>query len=116
MLHQWIQFCTKVSITSFSYWENATEIGYYFTGEELLLRCETGGPGIISQTWHINGYPLSDENVGVVITDGGKRLLITTVDKRDSGEYTCLSKNEYGISQWTAYVQVNCELTPITCF
>ena len=80
-----------------------------FLGELLLLYCKTTGPGTVKQTWLINGYLISDENNGVIILENGTKLLIATVNKHDSGSYTCLSENEYGLSEWTAYVQVYCE-------
>ncbi len=70
----------------------------------------TDGPDVISQTWLINGSPVSHGNVGVIISEDGQILLVSTVGKLDSGSYTCLSENEYGQSQWTASVLVNSEL------
>ena len=74
----------------------------------------TDGPDVIRQTWLINESIVSHENVGVVISEDGQILLVSSVSKLDSGSYTCQSENEYGRSQWTARVMVNSELNAYT--
>ena len=73
------------------------------------MHCETSGPGTITQTWLYNGELFPDENTKVLVIEDGSRLIIASVDITDSGSYTCQARNNFGISELTAYVHVHCE-------
>ena len=88
-------------------------IFHFTTGEHLILHCESAGPGSIRQTWLYNRKPIANEDLRVVVIEEGTKLLIASVDTKDTGSYTCQSDNVYGQSEWTAFVQVHCKYVSI---
>lgn len=96
----------------------APQIGSISFGEEPLnagdatsLTCSViKGDSPLEITWMFNNEPLPSSDLGVIVTETGKRtkqLTIDFVSARHAGEYTCVASNIAGSTSRSATLTVN---------
>lgn len=73
------------------------QIANQTVGNELELYCDVDGHPPPTITWAKNGYPLSYDR-GLVLSEGNKRLTISSVSLGDIGLYQCVAVNQAGES------------------
>ena len=80
-------------------------------GDYIVLPCNATGNPVPTISWTRNGYPL-DRNVNARISFSGRKqqLIITNVNRTDSGEYRCVASSSLGNDASNAsQVDIQCE-------
>ena len=80
-------------------------------GDYIVLPCNATGNPVPTISWTRNGYPL-DRNVNARISFSGRKqqLIITNVNRTDSGEYRCVASSSLGNDTSNAsQVDIQCE-------
>ncbi|KAK8382212.1 hypothetical protein O3P69_015266 [Scylla paramamosain] len=104
-VHRSLRDRTNDQSTSAPQMKVAPENMTVLDGQDATIRCQAGGAPQPNITWIFNDSLELVENGHYQILDDGD-LLITSVDSRDEGKYTCLRANEAGSISQDAWLSI----------
>lgn len=82
-------------------------------GENVTLSCNATANPVATISWTRDGSPVdtSDNSSRISFSDDIKQLTITTVHRKDRGEYRCVARNSLGNdTSNAASLDVQCKL------
>ncbi|XP_022250444.1 roundabout homolog 2-like, partial [Limulus polyphemus] len=80
-----------------------------------MLPCEASGTPTPHVTWSVNSSPLPKNDPRYVVLDTGT-LQIDSLQRSDSGLYTCTASSEIGATSWSASLSVESPRNPNAIF
>lgn len=92
-------------ISPFSFGEEAVSYG-----EMVSIQCAIGGGDLpVKISWLLNGSPLTHD-LGILTERRGSRINILTIDAvsaKHAGNYTCVARNNAGVTEHDSTLIVN---------
>ena len=82
-------------------------------GSNVTFSCIAGGVPSPRISWTINGTAINvTANPRINLTADGQQLIVTNVNRTDSGEYRCVASNKVGnVTSMAAKLTVQCKDT-----
>lgn len=67
-------------------------------GKSIVISCHADGVSSPKIQWLANGQPLEEANPRYRLLNDGRQLEISASEVSDTGRYSCIAKNEAGIT------------------
>ena len=78
-------------------------------GQNVTLYCNATGSPVPTISWYKNGYPINN-SFSTILSPSHEQLTIRSVNRIDSGDYTCQAKNRVGTDTSNAStINVQCK-------